>query len=76
MLSHALWVSSSSCAEHGYKPKKQCNQNLLAQPQVLLGANIQRDYDGTICLMDLSLCGWGNCNSQVIEMDHMALARS
>lgn len=65
---------SSSCANRGYEPKKHCNQNGFAQPQVLLGANIQRDYDGTIYLMDLSLCGWDNCNSQVIEMDHMALA--
>lgn len=40
--SHVLWVSSHSFANRGY------------EPQVLLGANILRDYDGTIYLMDLS----------------------
>lgn len=71
--SHVLWVSTSSCAKHGYEPKKQCNQNGLPQPHLVLGANIQIDYDSTIYLMDLSLYGWSNCYSQVIEMDHMAL---
>lgn len=62
--SHVLWLLFS-CTTDDYDPKKQYNQNGLAQPQVLLGANIQRDYDSTIYLMDLSLCEYSNCSSQV-----------
>lgn len=47
---------------------KMGKQNL----RCFLGAKRPTDYDSTIYLMDLSLCVWGNCNSQVIEM-HLSM---